>query len=434
VGFAYAPARRSVVVKLYEESEDEASGPRVSELVEFVGILSLERDTPDGAAACALDDDLAHRPGATLVPRVHCVSWARLGGRPNPLLPQAQAADARAAALAQARAVAPALRAGALCALRGALGGDPVAAEYVLLWALSSVTARVGPDGGKTAVGALPLALAAPAPEASPQPAAAPAPTPPPPALASSLEVTLRALCPLVAALAVTIPALNARALTPSRALAGPSLLVESSLQLAAHSLLLLDESALSAGQLSAQGVHNLRALADSFGRQVVAYDFGCYTLDFETDAPALVLARGKPLIPTASQAIVTAACVLPVADICNDHAAAAAALDAAAALAPGGANALRAYLTLAAESAAELSDAVIAELQDDFVKARQADAAVGAEQLHLWCTLVRLRAQSELCARVSSEHWAAVKALEAERAGRTRARDSAPRGAGVLV
>lgn len=139
---------RAVVVKLYDEDESTtAPPPRVSELIEFVGILSLDRDTPEpplgagsgngaggqldptGGLDGWLDDERAHRPPSSAVPRLHCIAWQRVGGRPNPLLPPAADAAARERAAQEARTVAPALRAAAHEALAAALGGDALAAE-----------------------------------------------------------------------------------------------------------------------------------------------------------------------------------------------------------------------------------------------------------------------------------------------------------------
>ncbi|KAG8457178.1 hypothetical protein KFE25_004395 [Diacronema lutheri] len=474
--------RTAVVVKLYDE-EETGGVPHVSELVEFVGILSLERDTPEPETIAAgaprggagvgggdadggwvdNDDERAHRPPSSAVPRLHCVSWARVGGRPNPLLPPAADAAARAAATAAARAAAPALRAAARGAFAAALGGDELAAEYVLLWALSAVTARVGPAGAQTAVGALPLSLVAPPPRAQ-RPAAPPAPLPSPPAISRALA----ALAPVTRHLPVTIGALNAGAYRPVRDVAS-ALLSDAALQLPAGALLVADERTMGAGELSTAGVANLRALAALASRQTLEYGFGPYELAFETDVPTLFLSQGKPLAASAATTLADAgpggaeACEVPVdaASIGGDDgarapdaataataaaaAAAAAAAEVDAAMeavvsrAPGGADAVRAYLTLAAEAPAALGEAIARTAQDAFVAARQADATVGAPTLHRWCTLARLRAQSELAAEVTTEHWSATLALEAERAARVRARASAVParaggGGGVLV
>lgn len=333
----------------------------------------------------------------------------------------------------------------------------------MLLWALSAVSARVGPAGGQTAVGCLPLALIAPPPPLASGAEAAAAPPPPPVARA------LGALCPLVRHLPLTIPLLNGARFSPARDV-GSSLLSDCALQLAAHTLLVVDETAMGSGQLSAQGVSNLSALCALATKQTLGYSFGPYELSFEQDTPALLLSRGKPLTPHADLATGAGAgaggaevCALPVADAAVGFFAATAtaaaevdaqqqaqqriaaqaeaAIEAAAAKAPGGVAALRAYLTLAAEQPALLGDAISQSVQEDFVAARQADPSVGADALHRWCTLARLRAQSELAPEVTAAHWAAARGLEAERVARVRAREAQPRGAdaagaagGVLV
>jgi hypothetical protein len=238
----------------------------------------------------------------------------------------------------------------------------------------------------------------------------------------------------MVAHLPVDIPSLNSQALTPARDETGSGLLADSALQLCPHTLLVLDESSLCPGQLTDRGVSNLQALAQLHGSQTVSYGFGCYALTFATDTPALIVARGKPLIPTALQTVGAPPVLLPIAELTASAAQAEACVLAAAASVPGGLNAMRAYLTLAAEAQASLSEALALEAQEAFVSARQADPSVGAETLHCWCTLARLLAQSQLAAAVSSEHWQRMLALEGERTARLRAREGQARGGGVLV
>ncbi|KAJ1624494.1 hypothetical protein T492DRAFT_844728 [Pavlovales sp. CCMP2436] len=189
----------------------------------------------------------------------------------------------------------------------------------------------------------------------------------------------------------------------------------------------------LGAGELTQRGVANLRALATLAHSQTLSYDFGPYNLDFPTDTPALILSRGKPLSASAAPAAPggappcvmpiddilvdpstytvfelsilqfptflngTPPCVMPIDNILVDAATVDATLATAAATTLGGLSALRAYLTLAAESPSSLTEAIAMKAQNDFVAARQADATVSAETLHLWCSLARLRAQAEL-------------------------------------
>lgn len=438
--YGSAGAWRSAIVKLYDghgdgaggaragapaaaggADEEAARGLRLNDVVEFVGVLSLESDLPNDLDALALDaladDPLAHRPRGTAVPRVHCVSFRRERGRPNALLPPHDAVAERAAAVAAARAAAPALREAALDVLRAALGGDALAAEYALLWALSSVHARVGAPGALTAVGALPLALQAPSAGGAGG------------ALGEPLAEALGALLPLFKKLTLDVPSLNAAVYAPARDEAS-NCLCDAALQLPAGTALLADEGALQGGQLGEKGVANVRALAELAARQSVHYDFGVYALPYDADVPVLLLSRGRSIVPPPPEQLSVAVAQLDAAACaCGVREA----LARAEAGAPGGLRGVRAYLTLAADEPAELEPELVEAAQSEFVAARQADPSVGAHTLHAWCTLARLVARSSLRA-VDAEQWAKMRALEDARAARSAARDAQARTPGVAV
>ena len=59
----------------------------------------------------------------------------------------------------------------------------------------------------------------------------------------------------------------------------------------------LIDESCLSAGRLTQNGVRNMEAINDLSSRQTVKYDFGFHSLSFQVDAPVLILSHAKSLL-----------------------------------------------------------------------------------------------------------------------------------------
>ncbi|WAR21645.1 MCMBP-like protein [Mya arenaria] len=70
-------------------------------------------------------------------------------------------------------------------------------------------------------------------------------------------------------------------------------------LQLAEHTNLVVDETALEPGQLDVNGVRNLSALGNMINWQKVEYDFNFHKQDFHSNVQALVLSEGKSLLTT---------------------------------------------------------------------------------------------------------------------------------------
>ena len=67
---------------------------------------------------------------------------------------------------------------------------------------------------------------------------------------------------------------------------------------------------------------------------------------------------------------------------------------------------------------------ALSAHAQDDFVAARQADKAIGADDLGRWLTCARLLAATHLAATVEMGHYQEARRLDDERRERLKARD----------
>lgn len=68
-------------------------------------------------------------------------------------------------------------------------------------------------------------------------------------------------------------------------------------LQLPQHLHLVLDETQLTAGQLDAQGVHNVTALGNLINWQKVDYDFKFHKIEQQTNVPVLILSEGRSMI-----------------------------------------------------------------------------------------------------------------------------------------
>jgi len=59
-----------------------------------------------------------------------------------------------------------------------------------------------------------------------------------------------------------------------------------------------IDETGLSAGELTVTGKGNYSALSDLLMFQKLTYDFKYYTVDYETDIPILIFSDVKSFIP----------------------------------------------------------------------------------------------------------------------------------------
>ena len=78
--------------------------------------------------------------------------------------------------------------------------------------------------------------------------------------------------------------------------------LVSGLLQLPRHTHLVLDETAMSDGRLSPDGLKNLTALGNLINWQKVEYDFVYNRIEFTTDVPCLVLSEGRSMLPHDAQ------------------------------------------------------------------------------------------------------------------------------------
>ena len=78
--------------------------------------------------------------------------------------------------------------------------------------------------------------------------------------------------------------------------------LVSGALQLSAGTHLVLDETAMGAGQLSPHGLKNLTSLGSLINWQRLEYDFQYHQLEFPSDVPCLVVSEGRSMLPSDCQ------------------------------------------------------------------------------------------------------------------------------------
>ncbi|GAQ93090.1 hypothetical protein KFL_012920010 [Klebsormidium nitens] len=390
------------LVKVYDDAD---AGLKLNDVAEFVGILTFDpqlaaagsvgRGEPasgmpgEGAAGDSLDEELppSLRLSPSKVPRLQCIYLHKLPTLVPGLPPPASLAHAAAAQeLAQS---ASALRACAVSLLTVALGGDTLAAQYLLLTLLSKVTGRAEP----MAVGKLALNLVG-CPAASP-PGASP--------LASVLRSALPALVPACHLLPLSLDLLNRAPLVPRKDYT-LNRLVAAPLQLAAGTVLVVDETALQPGTASATGVRNLQALQHLVEWQKLEYDFQWYTVDVLTDVPVLALSEARSLLPAdvtlpLRQTRTATWAPLPDAELV----------------------ALRRYLGLARQLEHTIGEATTKAIEDDLVAARKGDPSLTSQDFHRWLTLARLTSVSYGESSLSMSRWESVREMERLRLDRLR-------------
>jgi hypothetical protein len=375
------------IVKLYDDMSDSL---KLNECVEVIGVLCVDSEMASFNAApsaegWAFGGD-ARQPSTSLVPRVHAICMRRLPHY-HPLLPYSPdwLTQARLQAAYQNRLGSPqaleVARAAAIGELARQLGGDLVAAEFLLLQMVSRSFNRLGDK----ALGSWSLNLVG-WPEG---------------AGVGNLADACRGLVPRCAHLEMTAANLNEKRWHPRKDF-DANRLVAGQLQLAPGTLVLLDETKMGEGQLSAEGVRNLAALNTLVTEQSLACDFQSYNVKLPLELHCVAVSKHRSLIKDMDIVLP----VQPNAQAVMPSAAAPEVLDAARFLIG---VVTRQPRPLAIPS--EASD----QVSNDFVQVRQ-QFRVQPELCHTWMGLARanclLHGESEL----TVSRWQGVLQLERER------------------
>lgn len=278
------PDALSCLVKLYDDSHTLL----MNQLVEFVGVLSMhpalsgENMVPIGGGDAEIGatgdcqtvdsaETLAHHPPASRVPRLHAIAWRQLRHYTSQLSPPT--ADLAAA------------RDQLLQLLITAAAGDQLVGELLLCHLVSSVyTRRDSMPLGQLSLNISNVSAAAGGSEC-----------------AEFVELFVKLLAELVERLCVLTASrqrLNSAVLVPSKDYS-TNTLKPALLQMADTTHLVIDETALTEGQLEPRGVANVTALGSLLRHQTVNYDFNFHQLAFNADIPTLVLSLGPSLLPT---------------------------------------------------------------------------------------------------------------------------------------
>jgi len=380
------------IVKLYD---DDAESLRLCETVEILGILCINPELADfdatPLAESGLDRD-GRRPSTSLVPRLHALHIRRMPYY-HPLVPYSSSwlTEARLATAWQrhfaAEATMAAARGAAIQQLARHLGGDMLAAEYMLMLLISRAFGKVG----ELNLGHLSLNLTRWPNGASVQ----------------SLADAVAELMPRSVLFKLTADSLNKSRWKPRKDFV-VNRLVASQLQVAAGTVILVDETGMAEGQLSTDGVKGLTALGTLALTQQLACDFSSYDVNIPVEAACMFVSEGKSIIRDVAVRIP----LQPSAPLLTE----------AMPSPPGSLEATRLFLALLTRipKALHIPDAIAHRFSEDFAAARQ-EFGVPSELCHSWMNLARACSLSHGESELKAEHWQFVLKLENERLRRCR-------------
>ena len=441
------------IVKMYDDEDDV----KLNDVLELVGVLGIapalaeqmqdmSEETfgvfanqaagqasaqPPNANANAnldfefMDEERAHNPPTSIVPRFHVLAARRASPQSFAVAAErsvenselAESTDDAPDGSAERWGLRPAdgahrgppivprlARRGAavreklLAFLAAPLGGDALAAEFVLF----SLLARVHTRSDGMPIGKFGVTLLG-APESVGRSGS----------VASALAETLAILAPATAHLPLSIASLNARAWAPRKDYA-TNRLRSGPLQLASGTVLVLDETALSAGALNERGVRNVRALADLATTQELEMDFEFHSARVPTDVSAIAVSasRTRGIVEGLDASLVLRMTAEPrvLSDPAEEGAPDAASL-----------AEMRAFVARARSSSHSIGADAGAEIERAMVAARASDPNATQETFHRWLTMSRLAALARGETGLSIEHW--NRARECERLAAERAR-----------
>jgi hypothetical protein len=274
------------------------------------------------------------------------------------------------------------------------LGGDLIAAEYLLLNLLSRVFARKGVVAvGNMALNLTQISIVDPNRSLGD--------------FVSSLYGFLSGVCGHVELLTLSIDTLNRDRFVPAKDYDQGKLL-RGRLQLAPFTHVVVDELAMQEGQLQARGLNNLKELTEAMQWQKVSYNFEYYPVEMETNVTYTVLSEGRrAMVSTPDSVVVPLVKTSPVSG----------AFDQTQEWPDEFVASVREYFAVIPHIQYELSDEMSEMVGNDFVAMRQSQGdQMTPEMLGQLLVITRLIAVSRGESVASSEVWEQAKALEHER------------------
>ena len=378
---------------------DQESTFKVNDMVEFIGILSVDpglamitdQQMEDAhESAIPIPDDLitpeeqaVHHPPPSLVPRLHCLAYHRLT-HSNPCVPNDIKGGSSTSLIGQLVDV----RGELLSLLTQVAYGDALTAEYMLLHLVSTVYNWTG----IMPVGKFALNVSG---------------CPPSQSFPQEVHKLVEQLVPKCYFLSMTLNNMNTLNFVPKKDYTA-NRLKSSILQLSERTNVIVDETALEAGQLNENGVKNVTALENVISWQKLEYDFKYYKAEFTTNLLVLILSEGKSLLPSDCHVVLRH---------CSEPQPAQRVLSS---IASDTIERMRAFLGVGQLAEYSLSLEMQEVLQNDFVNSRQqSHNNMTAEDFHLLLLLSRLMSLSYGQSTLTPEMWSHVKQMEAERRAR---------------
>ncbi|XP_066535529.1 mini-chromosome maintenance complex-binding protein [Hoplias malabaricus] len=389
------------LVKVYEEWD----GFKLNDMLEVFGILSVDPAlslvADDKEASSLLDpavcmetveEQRAHSPPASLVPRIHMLYALPLQHN-NPLLPSAVSED-KGAFLNGVLSELSSVRAELLSFFTHIFLGDSLAAEYLILHLISTVYAR----RDVLPLGKFALNVSG-CPHSSPY--------------TEQLYQIIQQLVPSSYRICMSLHNMNNQRMVPRKDYTA-NRLVSGTLQLASNTSLFLDETQLEQGQLDTTGVRNITALGNLISWQKVDYDFNYHQMEFPCNINVLVTSEGRSLLPCDCQVHLQPTLTPP-----NLEEYLKTVLQAQL---PSQLNKYRVYLTVVRSLDYSISEQLTKAVEEDFVEMRKDDPqSVNAEDLHRMLIVARLLSLSYGQTNLSSDNWVKAKQMEMMRVSRTQ-------------
>lgn len=370
---------KACIVKMYEDPT-----LKLNEIIEVIGFVSLDpllSTIHDSDETMTEDEMNVHHPPASLVPRLHAVKIISLSKQEIKNAPEI---------ISKAQLIRSDLR----VVLSQVLFGDELAADYLICHLLSSIYARKE----YFCIGAFPLNITH-FPVAKCK------------TFAKDLYKFLTLFVKKSHLLEVTLENLNDFALMPKKDYEC-NRLTSGVLQLSENTHLVIDETGLTTGQLTAAGRDNYNAICELVNFQTVSYDFKFYRLGYDTDIPILILSETKSFVPCPTQIVLktdseSGNLYSQIMEMAEHF------------LKDGDRLAnIRQYIEVIRNTKFEFSDDIVPEIQSDFIKMRQRNHT-NADELHSLMVLARLLSLSHGLNTLTSEYWKKAVDMERERSAR---------------
>jgi len=337
----------------------------------------------------------ARQPSSALVPRIHAIHVRKLPFY-HPLLPFSPdwLSEARLIAVYQRNLGTPeavaAARDAAIAQLTLHLNGDAFAAEYLLMLLVSR---SFGLHGSSQSLGSWALNI-------TNWPNDVPV---------TSLSDAVSELVPQSACLEVSTETLGSRRWRPRKDFEA-NRLVAAQLQLASGTLLVLDETRLSEGTISGEGVKALGAIASLVTEQKLTCDYQSYDVHIPLELTCVLVSKQRSIIKDLEV-------VLPMSINSLDCSA-----SKASAAQPGSLDAARLLLGLVTRRPRPLQIPadVAHQLSADFAAVRQ-EFQVNSGLCHAWLALARAQCLTFAEEALNPRRWHAVLGSERQRLQRCR-------------